>query len=225
VVGFLFALPIFISDWGFGGVLKAARKAASVRRSDSASLYRCLSMSRASLRALSRRALTIDELFESMDAACGSSDQAEALILASLLDDVLKQAIIARMRKNLSTGDISAMFDNEAPLATFSARIALAYGLEIIGQKTRADLHCIRDIRNAFAHARISLTFDTPEISHACSTLTAPHRLLSYLRSESEERKDWPPTHSRTQYRATIRLMWIHLTQTSAGGPPLIAED
>jgi hypothetical protein len=48
--------------------------------------------------------------------------------------------------------------------------------LGIFGQQTRADLNCIRDIRNAFAHSRALISFATPEVRDACGQLQTRYR-------------------------------------------------
>jgi hypothetical protein len=55
-----------------------------------------------------------------------------------------------------------------------SDKIKLAYGLALIGEQTRRDLNRLRDIRNAFAHARQNITFDTKAIANICGALELP---------------------------------------------------
>jgi len=172
-------------------------------------------MSRAALKAMYRKHLSLDELLETLAALPAMPSQAEALIGSTLLEDALKSGILLKLRTDLSNNDVASLFDNDAPLASFSARTNMAFAMNIIGEKTRADLKCIRDIRNAFAHARISLSFETPEVADACRTLTAPFRLHGGARLS-----DWPPSPSepRILYRATMKLTWMHITQVAAGG-------
>src|SRR5262249_21448711 len=44
------------------------------------------------------------------------------------------------------------------------------FALSVFGLITRADLNCMREIRNAFAHARISLKFTTHEVKATCKS-------------------------------------------------------
>jgi len=48
---------------------------------------------------------------------------------------------------------------------TFSAKLKLAYALGLIDTETYKDLQGIRDVRNAFAHPRGFLHFDSPEVA------------------------------------------------------------
>jgi DNA-binding MltR family transcriptional regulator len=174
-------------------------------------------MARASLKALSRKPLSFNELFETLATFVSLPPQAEVLIGVSLIEDVLKQAILAKFPKQLSNTDLVSMFENEGPLSSIGARAALAFAMDVIDEKIRADIHCIKDIRNAFAHSRISLDFNTPEVAEACKTLTTPSRLHGKARMP-----DWPPTDVRKLFRATIKLAWLHITQVSAGGRPVL---
>jgi hypothetical protein len=56
---------------------------------------------------------------------------------------------------------------NDGPLGTFSAKIWLGYGLELYGPKTRHDLES--HIRNAFAHTKKAITFESPAVENKCS--------------------------------------------------------
>jgi len=55
---------------------------------------------------------------------------------------------------------VDGLFGGDAPLATFSSKIKLAFALGLITRKTRRQLDVIRQLRNDFAHARGALDFD-----------------------------------------------------------------
>ena len=61
----------------------------------------------------------------------------------------------------------------------------MAFALAIIGEKTRADLNCIRDIRNAFAHAKVPLDFTHPLVREELKRVKIPkfrkkvHRIIA----------------------------------------------
>jgi DNA-binding MltR family transcriptional regulator len=91
------------------------------------------------------------------------SDRGAALMGAAYLDTALKSLIEASLAGGSTVADKLLNLPN-APLGTFSSRIALAYGLGHIGPNYFRVLESIREIRNAFAHFRRSLTFEDPEI-------------------------------------------------------------
>src|SRR5262249_32748525 len=58
------------------------------------------------------------------------------------------------------------------PLATFSARIDMAYLLGLIPDNVRRELHLIRKIRNDFAHSSENLDFNNEAIANRCRELS-----------------------------------------------------
>jgi DNA-binding MltR family transcriptional regulator len=175
-------------------------------------------MSRKSLKALSRKPITPFELGVLVHELPKMSAQAEVVISVSQLEDIMKEAIMNKMRQNLSNSDMAALFENQAPLATFSARVTMLYALGIIGQKTRADLDCIKDIRNVFAHSRLPLDFDTPEVREAVFTLDTPQRVPTPSGAPRPKLKD-----ARHLFRTCLQVIWMHLRgDRRPSGVPLL---
>src|SRR5215211_4864291 len=120
---------------------------------------------------LSRQIPTPDELKAFFDSVKDMDGRAAALILASLVDNNLEACIGLRFVR-LGKRRFDNMFRNpRAPLGSFSSRIAVAYALGIIDGEARCQLDRIRDIRNAFAHAMLVISFDDPLIAKACRKL------------------------------------------------------
>jgi hypothetical protein len=99
------------------------------------------------------------------------------MIAVSHIDGLLKGAITYRV-VNLTSDDEEVLFSGFGPLATFSARIRIAYALGIIGKKTRHDLDLMREIRNAWRiaanqlrHPRGSETVQTTALSQGCPSI------------------------------------------------------
>src|SRR5262249_17903825 len=69
------------------------------------------------------------------------------------------------------------LFEGTAPLASFSARIKLAFYLGLISAECRADLETIRRIRNDFAHKPDLISFDTQSIADRCRRLEFSYQL------------------------------------------------
>jgi DNA-binding MltR family transcriptional regulator len=79
-------------------------------------------------------------------------DRSVAIVWSSLLEDALRSAIERKMRQSLTKSKLKNIFENTSPLATFSARIRLAYAFEVVSKIEHDDLNVIRNIRNEFAH-------------------------------------------------------------------------
>ena len=103
--------------------------------------------------------------------------RAVALIASSVLDTVLESAIKFHFIE-LGKRRFNAIFRNPtAPLSTFSAKITIGHALGIYGDELRSQMDRIRAIRNAFAHAMLSISFDDPVVAAVCLKLS-PQRLL-----------------------------------------------
>ncbi len=96
------------------------------------------------------------------------SDRGCALVASAYLEDRLEEVLSGRM---VQDDNVEDFFRGTQPLATFSARIALAYYLGIISREARQDLDTIRRIRNDFAHDLQFETFNNQSISNRCKNL------------------------------------------------------
>ena len=86
------------------------------------------------------------------------------LILAANVETALDTAIEQLLRLD----NESRLLEDEDFYSAFARKIELGYALRIYGKKTRANLTYMRHVRNAFAHAKRPLTFDTPEVKAVC---------------------------------------------------------
>lgn len=108
-----------------------------------------------------------------------ASDRTAALVLSSLVEEGLRVAIEANLHNHMGSDEVAALF-NEAGIASdFSRKIHLARILKIIEPKTKVDLNSIRDIRNAFAHCQIGISFATKEVSDVCMAMYLPAQLVA----------------------------------------------
>ncbi len=130
-----------------------------------------------SLRDLSRQMPTDDEFLRIMTDIEHMDNRAAALVLASLIDNLLEFAIKFRFVP-LKGDDFDKLFRNPtAPLASFSAKITLAHALGLCDEVMRRQLDIMRSVRNAFAHTIMPVTFDDPLIAAECYRLD-PVRLI-----------------------------------------------
>ena len=156
-----------------------------------------------SLKAISRQKLERSELFDRLNSLRLESDQSIALVGATILEDSIKEALYRDMR-SMSADEKARLFSNNGPIATFSSAIKIAYANEIIGVSAKKDLDLIREIRNQFAHAIVSISFATPEIEVACANLTAPEK--------ASVSKDWSRKNSRDRFLLTVWHLWPKLS-------------
>jgi DNA-binding MltR family transcriptional regulator len=110
-----------------------------------------------------------DALRQAITRFTKQGDRGTALIAAAWLDDALEALIRAHFRPDKSIAD--DFMRSDGPCGSFSARIKLAYLLDLIDPTPRRDLDKIRAIRNHFAHARREIRFSTPSIKDRCKDL------------------------------------------------------
>ena len=97
----------------------------------------------------------------------GSSDRACALVWGALVEDALRRAITLCLDR-LNEAEADDFFGENGPAGTFSNKIKIGYALKIYARQAKDDLNIIREIRNAFAHSQIPLSFKDQEITDIC---------------------------------------------------------
>jgi len=107
-------------------------------------------------------AVLVDALYET------ESDRGAALIAGSIAENALDQILIVRFVP-MSPPQRDALFEYNAPLGTFSAKIKLAYAFGFIDKIIRDDFDRIREIRNVFAHSMIAVKFVDEVIRRTCT--------------------------------------------------------
>lgn len=93
-----------------------------------------------------------------------ATDTSFATTLSARLEEWVRYTIEMHMRNDLSNTDKDRIFNGTGFLATFSAKIQLAYALEFIDGTTRSNLIALKDVRNAFSHSKQMIHFNSPEI-------------------------------------------------------------
>ena len=96
------------------------------------------------------------------------SDRAAAILATSFVDNTLRRLLLEYMVEHPK---ISALFEGDRPLATFSSRITIAFGLGMLHHDTYTDLHLLRRIRNHFAHSEEAESFSTSPVREWCAEL------------------------------------------------------
>jgi mannitol operon repressor len=96
------------------------------------------------------------------------SDRGMSLIATSFIDEQLKRTLSAFLIEGADSEMLLKGFN--APLGTFSARIAATAAMGLISAKEAREIHCLRKIRNLFAH-HVHVSFDDQNIRDLCSNL------------------------------------------------------
>jgi mannitol operon repressor len=78
--------------------------------------------------------------------------------------------LIAFLIPNDSGRDLTKGFN--APLGTFSARIAACHAMGLISEAEFKECQILRKVRNEFAH-KVKMSFDDPKVKGLCSSLTS----------------------------------------------------
>ena len=158
---------------------------------------------------------------ETTDAIERQEDRGAAILAAAYLEDRLTLAIKARLISD--TKVTNSFFSGMGPLATFSAKINLAYLMGIFNTTNKDFFHTIRNIRNEFAHNLSPITFETPKIERLCRQLYSVEG-IRYLKNLNDETlKDHPdmmrlnamwlgpllalPNTARNSYMNTIKVI------------------
>jgi hypothetical protein len=98
-------------------------------------------------------------------------DRAYALVAGALLEQTLEQLILIKCRREMwDEPQRSKLFgsDRDGAVNSFAGKITLAYALDMFETDIKQDLDLVRKIRNAFAHAKRNINFDTQEIADMC---------------------------------------------------------
>jgi hypothetical protein len=142
-----------------------------------------------SLKAFSKTSslsLDPDEFFKGLEK---ESDRGVIVVATTLLEDALT-ASLRKALKNFDEKEFDEFVSFNGVAGTFSGRIKLAFGLGLITGEMRTSLDVAREMRNACAHARQAIGFDTPEIQSVLPRL--------FPGPGSQPPQDWPPAQARS---------------------------
>ena len=92
-----------------------------------------------------------------------------AIIAGSLLEDFIAETIKIHLVHEDKA--IEKLFTGFGPLATFSAKIEMAYLMGILSKQSRTLARTVKDVWNDFAHNMDPLTFNTQMIKNKCQRL------------------------------------------------------
>lgn len=99
------------------------------------------------------------EFIEFMHEFSKESDRAAVILGAAKIELLLYQILMKFFLPAISSTD--ELFDGEAPLSSFNAKIHITYRLGLINPELTRALHLIRKIRNSFAHEVSGCSLDS----------------------------------------------------------------
>lgn len=144
----------------------------------------------------------------------GASPRAGAIVAAAQIEDMLKQAIIARLRP-LDDEVVKSLFDGQAaPMSAFYGKIHVGHALKLYGTGVRDDLLHVKDIRNAFAHRMNVRSFNHQNITTICSKLVTPS-FKAKIRKGGEESDPWM-RFTETASHLYLGLAFLSLSKVQA---------
>ncbi|MEY8211376.1 MAG: MltR family transcriptional regulator [Colwellia sp.] len=98
------------------------------------------------------------------------SDRGCALFASSYLDKALSDLLYCALAYDKKIE--RDLFEGNAPLSEFSARIKMAFYLGKISKVEKRDLDLIKKIRNEFAHNANAIDFEEEKIKNQCRELS-----------------------------------------------------
>jgi DNA-binding MltR family transcriptional regulator len=135
------------------------------------------------------------------------NDRGAAILVVTNVENALQTCLQnILVNQDASHNDL---FGNNAPMATFDSKIRMAYALGIVGPEMLENLNIIRHIRNAFAHSKIPITFDTKEVADASNLLHKPDLIDFAPIDDSVFASDWEISN-------TIRMKFITICNIMA---------
>ena len=136
----------------------------------------------------------------------GESERAAAIFGAAVLDELLRQVLVASMIPD--DEEVAKLTRESGALGTFAARIRAAYCLELISNEERHDLDTIRKIRNPFAHHIRPPSFSKGEIRELSLSLEIGKRFLNQ-EQRAFPRDSFQATTAALAYSLAVRSLQI----------------
>jgi DNA-binding MltR family transcriptional regulator len=128
-----------------------------------------------SVRDLSRDHATPEEAIDIVKFLQDAPDIAVAILATSQVEMMLEKAIFEKLRRN-DQDTINLLTEAGGPLSGMHAKVSLAYAMGIIDETAKRNLNVVRNIRNAFAHAKRRISFDEPEVLDELRDIQIPSR-------------------------------------------------
>lgn len=106
-----------------------------------------------------------------------ASDRATGVILIGFLDTWMLRLIASRFVSDEAC--VKSFTKGRGPLSSLSSRNDFLYLSGVISEKTRRDIHSLKEIRNKFAHEPTPYDFSSQTIRSHMGNITLPERVAS----------------------------------------------
>lgn len=166
---------------------------------------------RDSPRQLSKKIPARPEIERIMDALRDKDDIHAAVMGVSIVEATLEQLIVSR----LHTGGkdlVSRLFQNRGPLSDFNSKILIAEAFGFVTSPLAEELHRMRTIRNAFAHAKMPISFEDEPVAREVAAL----KMIQAIRQVSIKTERGMELNNKTWFLLGIRMALIMLESIAA---------
>jgi|ERR1700682_1891509 len=164
---------------------------------------------RKALRDLSQKFPARPEIEKILNELRDKDDLHTAIMAVSIVEATLERLIISRLRKS-NKDLLNDLFQFRGPLGDFNSKILIAEAFGIITDPLAHELHSMRAIRNAFAHAKMPISFTDKPVKQEVESL----RILGPMRATSAPFK--LQLDSKNWFLFAIRMVLIMLEQIAA---------
>jgi DNA-binding MltR family transcriptional regulator len=157
---------------------------------------------REALRRLSRRHPAPAELEKILNDLMSAPDMSVAIVSAALVEAMLEKLLQSRFVSS-DPNLIGRIFNNRGPMSDFDSKILIAHAFGFITDDIAADLHSLQAIRNAFAHAKVQISFDHDIIGREIASLKMRDEILGSL----EDKRQAISLDNRGLYAIVARIL------------------
>jgi hypothetical protein len=118
---------------------------------------------RDALHELSRQFPAPREVEAIMDSLQDKDDLHVAIIAVSIVEATLEHLIVTRLPRT-NKEFLSRLFQRMGPLSDFNSKILIAEAFGMLTGPLANELHVMRNVRNAFAHAKVPISFSSEAV-------------------------------------------------------------
>jgi DNA-binding MltR family transcriptional regulator len=163
---------------------------------------------RDALRELGRKLPAPRDIDRIMDGLRDKDDLHTGIIGVSIVEATLERLIVTRLKRT-DKEFLNRLFQNMGPLSDFNSKILIGEAFGILTRPLADELHVMRAIRNAFAHAKMHISFSDVPISQEISRL----RLIRSIQETNTTFPDGTPLKfnlpGKTNFLLAIRIVLI----------------